>query len=122
MPDPVARDFIAAEPGRRAFADITYVDMRKARPYLATVIDGHAGAVFGYTVADHVRTNMRTDIRTDLGCAALDRDACSTRHRKEPSHAPTTTAGACHNGSSKRNDGVMPTGPRDAGWFTTGIS
>src|SRR5512132_3096948 len=62
-PDLVGRDFTAAAPGTRLVGDITYVRTWEGWLYLATVIDCHSKRVIGWSMAEHMRT--------DLICAAI---------------------------------------------------
>jgi putative transposase len=64
VPDLVRRDFTATAPGSKLVGDITYIPTKEGWLYLATVIDCYSKACIGYTMADHMRT--------DLVIAALD--------------------------------------------------
>lgn len=64
IPDRVGRDFTAQAPGFKLVGDITYVRTWQGWLYLATVIDCHSKAVVGWSMADHMRT--------DLICDAID--------------------------------------------------
>lgn len=61
--DHVGRDFTAPAPGTKLVGDITYVRTWEGWLYLATVIDCHTKAVVGWSMAEHMRT--------DLVCAAV---------------------------------------------------
>jgi putative transposase len=56
--DHVKRDFTASAPGTRLVGDITYVRAWTGWLYLATVIDCHTKAVVGWSMADHMRTDL----------------------------------------------------------------
>jgi transposase InsO family protein len=60
-PDLVRRDFSADAPGQKLVGDITYVKTWEGWLYLATVIDCHTKMVFGYAIADHMRTSLVVD-------------------------------------------------------------
>ncbi|MGD8201637.1 IS3 family transposase [Ornithinimicrobium sp. W1679] len=62
--DHVGRDFTAPAPGCKLVGDITYVRTWAGWLYLATVIDCHTKAVVGWSMAEHMRT--------DLICDAID--------------------------------------------------
>ena len=62
-PDLVGRDFTAEAPGTRLVGDITYVRTWEGWLYLATVIDCHSKRVVGWSMAEHMRT--------ELICAAI---------------------------------------------------
>ncbi len=67
IPDLVARDFGAAEPGVKMVGDITYIKTWEGWLYLATVIDCCTKEVVGYAMADHMRTTL---VNTALDMAA----------------------------------------------------
>lgn len=58
MPDLVNRDFTATEPGTKFVGDITYIHTWEGFVYLATVIDCYSKKVVGYSIADHMRTEL----------------------------------------------------------------
>lgn len=60
MPDLVKRDFTATAPGTKFVGDITYVRTWEGFVYLATVIDCYSKKVVGYSIADHMRTELVT--------------------------------------------------------------
>jgi putative transposase len=64
IPDLVARDFAAAQPGSKLVGDITYIPTWEGWVYLATVIDCFSKAVIGWSMSDGLHTN--------LVCAAID--------------------------------------------------
>lgn len=70
VPEPAAtpvadlfhRDFTAAEPGAKYMGDITYLPVGDGRfLYLATVLDCFSRRVVGYSIADHMRTELVAD-------------------------------------------------------------
>ena len=69
--DRVGRDFTAQAPGVKLVGDITYIKTWQGWLYLATVIDCCTRQVVGWSMAEHMRT--------DLICDALTMAA--TRHR-----------------------------------------
>jgi putative transposase len=84
VPDPAAepradhldRDFTAAAPGRRLVGDITYIRTWSGWLYLATVIDCHTRAVIGWSMAEHMRTDLVCQaITMAAGNVDLDPDA-----------------------------------------------
>ena len=62
--DHVKRDFTATAPGARLVGDITYVHTWAGWLYLATVIDCHTKAVVGWSMAEHMRTDLICDAIT----------------------------------------------------------
>ncbi|MFF0205925.1 IS3 family transposase [Streptomyces sp. NPDC005017] len=70
VPDPAAtlvadlfrRDFTAPEPGRKYMGDITYLPLAGGEfLYLATVLDCFSRKVVGWSIADHMRTDLVAD-------------------------------------------------------------
>ena len=58
MPDLVGRDFTAERPGVKFVGDITYIHTWAGFIYLATVIDCYSKKVVGWSIADHMRTEL----------------------------------------------------------------
>ncbi|MEU6402608.1 IS3 family transposase [Streptomyces sp. NPDC046985] len=55
-------DFTATEPGRRRMGDITYLPLAGGKfLYLATVLDCFSRKVVGWSIADHMRTDLVAD-------------------------------------------------------------
>lgn len=67
IPDLVNRDFTADAPGVKMVGDITYIFTEEGWLYLATVIDCYTKACIGYSMADHLRSELVVDA---LGMAA----------------------------------------------------
>lgn len=61
MPDLVGRDFTADRPGVKFVGDITYIHTWAGFVYLATVIDCFSKKVVGWSIADHMRTELVAD-------------------------------------------------------------
>ena len=61
MPDLVVRDFTADRPGVKFVGDITYIHSWAGFIYLATVIDCYSKKVVGWSIADHMRTELVED-------------------------------------------------------------
>jgi putative transposase len=59
--DLLGRDFTAETPGTKLVGDITYIRTWEGWLYLATVIDCFNREVIGYSMADHMRTELVTD-------------------------------------------------------------
>ena len=62
--DHLNRDFTAPAPGCKLVGDITYVPTWAGWLYLATVIDCHTKAVVGWSMAEHMRTDLICDAIT----------------------------------------------------------
>jgi transposase InsO family protein len=62
VPDLFGRDFTAERPGVKYMGDITYLPVGDGRfLYLATVLDCFSRRVVGYSIADHMRTELVAD-------------------------------------------------------------
>ena len=61
MPDLVKRNFTAERPGTKFVGDITYIHTWQGFVYLATVIDCYSKKVVGWSIADHMRTELVED-------------------------------------------------------------
>ncbi|MFG2526037.1 IS3 family transposase [Streptomyces sp. NPDC048527] len=62
VPDLFQRDFTATEPGRKYMGDITYLPLAGGEfLYLATVLDCFSRKVVGWSMADHMRTDLVAD-------------------------------------------------------------
>lgn len=61
VPDLIGRDFTADELDTRWCGDITYIPVGSSWLYLATVIDICSRRVVGWSIADHMRTELVTD-------------------------------------------------------------
>ena len=57
-PNLVAQNFVAEAPNRLWFGDITYVPTQEGWLYLATLLDCYARRVAGWSMADHLRTEL----------------------------------------------------------------
>ena len=76
MPDLVKRDFTAERPGVKFVGDITYIHTWQGFIYLATVIDCYSKKVVGWSVADHMRTELvETALRNAAATAVIEPDA-----------------------------------------------
>lgn len=60
-PDLVDRSFTADEPNRLWVADITYIPTRAGFLYLAIVLDAFSRRIVGWSMADHLRTELVLD-------------------------------------------------------------
>lgn len=62
VPDLFQRGFAAAEPGSKYMGDITYLPLANGEfLYLATVLDCFSRKVVGWSIADHMRTDLVAD-------------------------------------------------------------
>ena len=58
--DLVQRDFYADTPGTKVFTDITEISCADGKLYFCGVLDAFDGAQIGYSMADHMRTEVCT--------------------------------------------------------------
>jgi transposase InsO family protein len=62
VPDLLKRDFTAEKPNTRYVGDITYLPVGDGQfLYLATVLDLYSKRLVGWSIADHMRTELVTD-------------------------------------------------------------
>lgn len=62
VPDLLQRDFTASAPNTKYVGDITYLPIGDGQfLYLATVLDLHSKRLAGWSIADHMRTELVTD-------------------------------------------------------------
>jgi transposase InsO family protein len=62
VPDLLRRDFTAAAPNQKYVGDITYLPLGQGRfLYLASVIDLFSRRLAGWSIADHMRTDLVVD-------------------------------------------------------------
>ncbi len=75
VPDLLERDFTADAPNTKYVGDITYLPCGDKRfLYLATVIDCYSRRLVGWSIADHMRTDLVADA---LRAAAAERGSLS---------------------------------------------
>jgi len=61
VPDRLERNFTADTPNSTYVADITYLPYNGGHLYLATVIDCYSRRLVGWSIAEHMRTELVTD-------------------------------------------------------------
>ncbi len=62
VPDLFQRDFTAPEPNLKYMGDITYLPLARGEfLYLATVLDCFSRKIVGWSIADHMRTDLVAD-------------------------------------------------------------
>ncbi|MGQ4388855.1 IS3 family transposase [Streptomyces sp. SAS_270] len=115
VPDLFQRDFTATEPGRKYMGDITYLPLENGEfLYLATVLDCFSRKVVGWSIANHMRTDLVAD--------AL-RMAASTRGRLDGAvfhsdhgaqYGSRAFAGLCDQFGVTRSMGVVGTSADNA--------
>ena len=71
MPDLLTRDFTADRPGVKFVGDITYIHTWQGFVYLATVIDCYSKKVVGWSIADHMRTELVADALKNAAATTL---------------------------------------------------
>jgi transposase InsO family protein len=71
MPDLLKRDFTADRPGVKFVGDITYIHTWQGFIYVATVIDCYSKRVVGWSIADHMRTELVEDALKNAAATTL---------------------------------------------------
>lgn len=71
LPDLLKRDFTADRPGVKFVGDITYIHTWQGFIYLATVIDCYSKRVVGWSIADHMRTELVADALKNAAATTL---------------------------------------------------
>jgi transposase InsO family protein len=71
MPDLLTRDFTAVRPGVKFVGDITDIHTWQGFVYLAKVIDCYSKKVVGWSIADHMRTELVADVPKDAAATTL---------------------------------------------------
>lgn len=71
VPDLLMRDFTADRPGMKFVGDITYVHTWQGFVYLAIVIDCFSRKVVGWSIADHMRTELVAAALTNAAATTL---------------------------------------------------
>ena len=97
VPDLLKRGFTAPAPNQRYVGDITYLPLADGNNmYLATVIDCYSRRLAGWSIADHMRTELVEDALKpppQPAAASTGRSSTatgrSTPRRTTPSSAPT---------------------------------
>ena len=68
-PNTLNRQFAVAAPDRVWAGDITYIPTTKGWSYLAVILDLHSRMVVGWSLADHMRTELVEEaLAAALGC------------------------------------------------------
>lgn len=76
VPDRLAGEFSAEQPGCKLVGDITYIHTWEGWLYLATVIDCYSKQIVGWSMADHMRTELVVSaLDMAAGNICLDPDA-----------------------------------------------
>ena len=74
MPDLLERDFDADRPGVKFVGDITYIHTWEGFIYLATVIDCYSKKVVGWSIADHMGTELAADALSNAAATTVIED------------------------------------------------
>ena len=104
-PDLVQREFAAEGPDQLWVADITYVSTGSGFLYLAVVVDAWSRRVVGWSMQNH--------LRTDLVVQALDMALLQRRPKDVIHHSDLGSTRRSHSGSAAS---IWVFGPRWARW------
>ncbi len=115
-PDLPKRDFTAIEPNQRYVGDITYLPLAEGRfLYLATVIDLRSRRLAGWSIAEHMRTELVIDA---LHAAAATRGGALTGAIFHSNHGAKYTfaefAAVCRQLRVRQSMGVVGTSADNA--------
>jgi putative transposase len=100
-PDLVNRDFTADEPNRLWITDITEHPTGEGKVYCAAVMDVYSRLIVGWSIAEHMRTELVTDALGMAWPSSADnpRNASPTSRRYyTPTTAPNIRPGRSGNG------------------------
>ena len=100
--DLVARQFCVDAPDRLWFTDITEHDTAEGKVYCAAVMDAFSRLVIGWSIAEHIRTELVTDA---LGMAILRRQPSPDGTILHSDHGSQYTSWAF--GQRLRNAGLL---------------
>ncbi|MFJ2150976.1 IS3 family transposase [Streptomyces microflavus] len=115
VPDLFGRDFTATEPGRKLMGDITYLPLQGGKfLYLATVLDCFSRKIVGWSIADHMRTDLVSDaLRMAAGTrGSLDGAVFHSDHGAQ--YGSRAYAGLCDQLKVTRSMGVVGTSADNA--------
>ena len=111
VPDLLNRDFTAPAPNRRYVGDITYLPLADGNNlYLATVIDCYSRRLAGWSITDHLRTEL---VKDALNAAAATRGSLAGAIFHSDHGSPSTprkTSPPCAAGSGSPSRWA-PSGP-----------
>jgi putative transposase len=104
--DLVKRNFTPEAPDRLWVADITYVRTWEGWLYLSFVLDTYSRKIVGWSMANHLRTDLRTELVLDaLNMAIYNRrPAAGLIHHSDRGSQYTSV----EFGSKLREEGVLP--------------
>jgi putative transposase len=105
-PDLVGRDFTAARPNRLWVADITFVPTAAGFLYLAVVLDAWSRKIVGWSMANHLRTELVLDA---LEMAIGQRRPCEVIHHSDQGSQYTSLAfgGRCRKANVRPSMGSV---------------
>ncbi|MFF2820495.1 IS3 family transposase [Kitasatospora cineracea] len=116
VPDPTApviadlfeRDFTAPGPGRKYMGDITYLPLAGGEfLYLATVLDCSSRKVVGWSIADHMRTDLVADALRMAAATRGDLDGAVFHSDHGAQHGSRTFADPCSDLGVTRSMGAV---------------
>ncbi len=96
IPDRIQRDFSVGEPGCRACGDITYIPTDEGWLYLADVEDIGSRRVIGFSMADHMRTELiSTSMTMALQCRGGSLSGMTFHHDRGSQYMGREFRGLC---------------------------
>ncbi len=109
VPDLIGRDFTAAESNRRYVGDITYLPVGDGKfLYLATVLDLHSKRLVGWSIADHMRTELVADaLKAAAGARGGDLRGAIFHSDNGAQYVSKDFAALCHQFGVVRSRGAV---------------
>lgn len=116
VPDLLQRDFTASEPNTRYVGDITYLPIGDGQfLYLASVLDLYSKQLAGWSIADHMRTELITDaLKTAAGTRGGSLDGAVFHSDNGAQYASKEFAKVCRELGVTRSRGAVGTSADNA--------
>lgn len=116
VPDLIGRDFTAPQPNRKYVGDITYLPVGDGKfLYLATVLDLHSRRLVGWSIADHMRTELVTDaLKAAAGTRGGDLRGAIFHSDNGAQYVSKEFAQVCHQLGVVRSRGAVGTSADNA--------
>jgi transposase InsO family protein len=116
VPDLIRRDFTATQPNQKYVGDITYLPVDDGQfLYLATVLDLHSKRLVGWSIAEHMRTELVTDaLKAAAGTRGGNLHGTIFHSDNGAQYASKEFAAVCHQYGVTRSRGAVGTSADNA--------